>query len=65
MLGNFPERLRQKARESLERLGIEVRTGSVVTAVDAEGVKIGDERIAAQTVLWAAGVSASPIAPST
>src|SRR5205814_5477485 len=45
-------------------LGIEVRTNSVVTAVDVEGVKVGDERIAAQTVLWAAGVAASPLARS-
>jgi NADH:ubiquinone reductase (H+-translocating) len=64
VLGTFPERLRQKAVESLTRLGIEVRTGAVVTTVDSEGVKIGDERIAAQTVLWAAGVAASPLATS-
>jgi NADH dehydrogenase len=64
VLGTFPERLRRKAHESLSRLGVEVRTGAVVTAVDDEGVKIGDERIAAGTVLWAAGVAASPIAKS-
>lgn len=64
VLAQFPERLREKARKSLERLGIEVRTGAAVTGVDADGVKIGDERIAAQTVLWAAGVAASPIAKS-
>jgi NADH dehydrogenase len=62
VLGTFPERLREAAAASLTRLGVEVRTRSVVTTVDTEGVKIGDERIAAQTVLWAAGVAASPIA---
>ncbi len=64
LLGTFPEPLRHAARRSLERLGVEVRTGSPVTAVDDEGVTIGDERIAAQTVLWAAGVAASPLARS-
>ena len=64
LLGTFPEPLRHAARRSLERLGVEVRTGSPVTAVDDEGVTIGGERIAAQTVLWAAGVAASPLARS-
>jgi NADH dehydrogenase len=62
VLGTFPKPLRTAAAESLTRLGVEVRTGSIVTRVDAEGVLIGDERIAAQTVLWAAGVAASPAA---
>jgi NADH dehydrogenase len=56
--------LRLKARAALERLGVEVRTNAIVTTVDEEGVKIGDERIAAQTVLWAAGVAASPVVRS-
>ena len=64
ILSTFPEKLRRKARESLERLGIEVRTNAVATMVDAEGVMVGDERVAAQTVLWAAGVAASPLAKS-
>jgi NADH:ubiquinone reductase (H+-translocating) len=64
VLGTFPERLRTAAAASLTRLGVEVRTRSIVTTVDEEGVKIGDERIAAQTVLWAAGVAASPVARS-
>ncbi len=64
VLGAFPERLRQKAHASLTRLGVEVRTGAVVTAVDREGVMVGEERVAAQTVLWAAGVAASPIMKS-
>jgi len=41
---------------------VEVRTGARVTAVDASGVTLGDERITARTVLWAAGVQASPLA---
>ncbi|MEQ1727869.1 MAG: NAD(P)/FAD-dependent oxidoreductase [Vicinamibacterales bacterium] len=64
LLAAFPEPLRHAAAASLTRLGVEVRTGDIVTAVDDEGVKIGDERIAAQTVLWAAGVAASPVAAS-
>lgn len=64
VLGTFPEKLRAKAKASLTRLGVEVRTKSVVTTVDAEGVMVGEERIAAQTVLWAAGVAASPVAKS-
>jgi NADH:quinone reductase (non-electrogenic) len=64
VLGPFSEPLRAAARRSLERLGVEVRTGSVVTGVDEDGVTIGSERISAGTVLWAAGVAASPIAQS-
>jgi NADH:quinone reductase (non-electrogenic) len=64
ILSTFPEILREKAGQSLQRLGIEVRTNSVVTMVDPEGVMVGGERIPAQTVLWAAGVAASPLARS-
>jgi NADH:ubiquinone reductase (H+-translocating) len=64
VLPPFAEPLRAAARRSLEQLGVEVRTGSVVTAVDADGVAIGAERISAATVLWAAGVAASPVAKS-
>jgi NADH dehydrogenase len=64
VLAPFAERLRDAARRSLEKLGVEVRTGSIVTGVDEDGVMIGDERISAGTVLWAAGVAASPIAQS-
>ena len=49
---------------SSSRLGVDVRTGQMVTAIDADGVGIGAERIAARTVLWAAGVAASPLARS-
>jgi NADH dehydrogenase len=89
LLPAFPEPLRAKARRALEHLGVEVRTSSVVTAVDEEGVRWrpdrrkdqdrseqrrgtasagstgnDEERLYAATVLWAAGVAASPLAKS-
>jgi NADH dehydrogenase len=64
VLGTFAPGLRQHARRSLEALGVEVITGKVVTQIDAHGVTVGGESIPAQTVLWAAGVAASPIARS-
>jgi NADH dehydrogenase/putative oxidoreductase len=62
LLPTFPESLSAEARASLERLGVEVRLGSRVEHIDAEGVRVSGERIAARTVLWAAGVTASPAA---
>jgi NADH dehydrogenase len=50
------------AQRQLERLGVYVHTGVRVTAIDDEGVTIGRERVEARTVLWAAGVAASPLA---
>ncbi len=64
VLPTFPEPLRGAARHSLEKLGVEVRTDAIVSGIDNRGVTIGAERIAAQTVLWAAGVAASPLARS-
>jgi len=64
VLATFPATLQRAARASLARLGVEVRTGSVVTNVDEQGVQFGGEHISAQTVLWAAGVAASPLARS-
>ena len=64
VLSSFPESLSAKARAQLERLGVEVRTGTPVQAIDDDGVLLGAERIAARTVLWAAGVAASPLARS-
>ena len=61
ILPTFPERLRRAARTSLERLGVTVREGTAVTAVDAHGVMIGAERLDAGTVVWAAGVTASSL----
>jgi len=77
LLGAFPDHLRVAARRSLERLGVEVLTSSIVTDIDAGGVvwrpasatgqAAADahvERIEAHTVLWAAGVAASPLVKS-
>ncbi len=64
ILPAYPEDLSEKARRSLERLGVEVRTGTRVTNIDETGVYIGEEHIPARTVLWAAGVAASPVARS-
>jgi NADH dehydrogenase len=60
LLGAFPASLAEKAKQKLQRLGVEVRTGVAVKDVDAEGVLIGGERVPANTVIWAAGVKASP-----
>ena len=62
VLASFPESLSEKAHTQLQKLGVEVRTGVPVAAIDGEGVQLGEERIAARTVLWAAGVAASPLA---
>lgn len=65
VLPTFPEKAAGKAHAMLEKLGVEVRTRCKVTDVSAEGVTVGDdERIPARTVLWAAGVTASPLAAS-
>ena len=64
VLPPYPDGLSQKARTQLERLGVDVWTGARVTGIDAVGVTLGHERILARTVLWAAGVAASPLAKS-
>lgn len=56
--------LSEKAKKQLEHLGVEVRIGKQVTGIDAEGVELGTERIAARTVLWAAGVIGSRLGKS-
>jgi NADH dehydrogenase len=53
--------LSAKAQLALERLGVTVWPGRMVTAIDADGVSLGDERLAAKTVVWAAGVTSSPL----
>ena len=60
VLAAFPERLSTIARRSLERLGVEVKSNAQVTVCDADGVAVGGDRIAARTIVWAAGVMASP-----
>ena len=62
VLGAYTEDLSAAARRQLETLGVAVWTGVQVTGIDADGVWIGPERIHARTVLWAAGVAASPLA---
>lgn len=61
ILPSFPEDLRESARRALQRLGVTVRTGKPVTNVEQGAVWIGDERIEAHTILWAAGVAAAPL----
>ena len=61
VLPTFSQELSDSARRQLEGLGIEVRTGTPVSDLGDGYVLIGDERIAARTVLWAAGVQASPL----
>jgi NADH dehydrogenase len=62
ILPTFPEHLARRAQASLEAMGVEVRTSARVTACNEHGVEIGNERIAAATGIWAAGVAASPAA---
>ncbi|MCP6048590.1 FAD-dependent oxidoreductase, partial [Klebsiella pneumoniae] len=60
LLAAFPEALSRAAGEKLSRLGVEVRTGTRVEAIDETGVSVGGTRIESRTVIWAAGVAASP-----
>jgi NADH dehydrogenase len=68
VLPPYPQDLSEKARIQLEQLGVEVRTGCRVTGIDADGVTYigpnGEERLPAKTVIWSAGVAASPIGKS-
>lgn len=61
ILPMFDEKLAKRAVADLERFGVTVRTGSLVTAIDPDGVQIGEDRIATHTVFWAAGVAAAPV----
>jgi NADH dehydrogenase len=56
----FPERLADKAKKGLNQLGVEVRTSSPVEDVNSEGIVIGGKLLPAKTVIWTAGVAASP-----
>ena len=64
VLTAYPDRLSAKAKRSLERLGVDVRTDTRVTDVQENGVRAGQEWIGSRTVLWGAGVAASPLARS-
>ena len=63
LLPGFPPELSAKAEQQLSKLGVHTRTGTKVTAIDEQGVTMtgasGEEKLAARTVLWAAGVRAS------
>ncbi len=61
LIKQFPPSLSQRAKEDLERMGVEVRLNSRVTNVDATGLNIGEERIDAQNIFWAAGVQAAGV----
>jgi NADH dehydrogenase len=62
LLANFPASLSAYTEDALARLGVEVRLGVPVTHCGSEGVRVGQEAIAAGTIVWAAGVMASPAA---
>jgi NADH dehydrogenase len=62
LLAPFSPALSKAARRSLEQLGVEVRLGASVTDCDCSGVSLGNERLQTRTIVWAAGVKASPAA---
>ena len=64
VLPSYPPDLSRKAQLQLERLGVTVWPNRMVTRVDADGVQMGAERLSARTVVWAAGVAASPLGAS-
>jgi NADH dehydrogenase FAD-containing subunit len=61
-LATFDPKLSSAAKRHMERLGVELRLGQTVDSVDEHGVIVAGERIAAKTVIWTAGVTASPAA---
>lgn len=62
VLPAFTENLSAYAKSALEKLGVDVRLGQPVTTITEEGVTIGDSFVPCRTVIWAAGVQASPAA---
>jgi NADH dehydrogenase len=61
VLPPYPHDLSERARVQLERLGVTVWLGRRVTGIDAQGVALGGDRVEARTVVWCAGVAASPL----
>ena len=61
VLPSYPQDLSLSAQEQLHRLGVEVRTSTMVTQIEPGAVYLGNTRLAAAVVLWAAGVAASPL----
>jgi NADH dehydrogenase len=64
ILANFPEDLQDAARRSLQRLGVEVREKTAVTRIERGKAWMGDELVEAETIMWAAGITASPLSRS-
>ena len=64
VLSALAEDLSAKARRQLEKLGVEVHTGQAVSEIGENFLRFGDQRVAARTILWAAGVAASPLGKS-
>ncbi len=64
VLPAFPPELSARAQRQLEALGVTVWNGSRVSEVLGDGVQIGADRLAARTVVWAAGLTGSPLARS-
>ena len=62
LLAGFPPKLGDYAHRALEKLGVEVQLGRAVEQCDRAGIVYGGERLAARTIVWAAGVQASPAA---
>jgi NADH:quinone reductase (non-electrogenic) len=62
ILAALPEKLSRYAQNVLEEMGVEVMTKAIVTGVGADGIDIGSDRLEASTIIWAAGVIASPAA---
>jgi NADH dehydrogenase len=61
VLGAYPEDLSHKAEKQLKELGVELRLNSIVSGIEAGRIKVGDEWIPANVILWATGVAASPL----
>jgi len=61
LLASMREASSESARRQLEAMGVRVHTGTPVTAIDSGGVDFGGHRLASRTVIWAAGVQASPL----
>jgi NADH:quinone reductase (non-electrogenic) len=61
ILPSYSEDLSRSAQQQLEHLGVEVRTSALVTNVEAGAIYIGQTRLSAAVILWAAGVAASPL----
>jgi NADH dehydrogenase len=64
VLPAYPDDLSESAKRQLEQLGVEVHLDSLATNIDEGGVDVGEDRIEARTVIWAAGVAASPLSRS-